>query len=309
MNLGKISDTVYRRTIAKQVTISETDMVFEERMVFGSDKKIGVLAVASVVNRLWAQQVEDLSICVKILIPKFAFESRLKSMVAYIASACKLHGIDIAGMDAEVNPVITTCVVQVVGSGKRGARRTFVSPQGLDIVLTNYVGMEGTMRLLHERREVLQERFLASFLQCVEMKAGDLFCDREIELATKEKITYTKLLGEGGIYAALWNMAEELGVGIAINGAEISIRQETIEICEYFHLNPYQLASEGSVLMLTANGEALQARLREAQIPAAVIGTTTMDNQRIIKRGEEIRFLDKPAPDELLKIFEDGATT
>ena len=63
------------------------------------------------------------------------------------------------------------------------------------------------------------------------------------------------------------------------------------------------------MLMLTENGAALQMRLREAQIPAAVIGTTTMEKQKTIKRGEDVRFLDKPAPDELFKIFEDKTVT
>ena len=309
MNLGKISDAVYMRAIAKQVKVSETDLLFEEKTVFGSDKKIGVLAVAGVVNELWAQQAQVLGICVKILLPKFAFESRLKRMVEHIKSACELHDIDIAKIDAEVSPVITDSIVQVVGSGRRGKKSTLAPSRELDIVLTEYVGMEGTMRLLHERAEVLKERFLPSFLQSIEKKTEDFFCNREMEIAVKENIPCMKPLGEGGIYAALWNMAHTLGVGIAVNGEEISIRQETIEICEYFHLNPYQIASGGSMLMLTENGAALQMRLREAQIPAAVIGTTTMEKQKTIKRGEDVRFLDKPAPDELFKIFEDKTVT
>lgn len=304
MNLGKISDIVYKRTIGKQMRLPETGMVFEEKTVFGSDKKIGIFAVASVINRLRAQQVEILGICVKILLPDFAYESRLKSMADYIISTCKLHCIDIQKIDAEVSPVITSSIVQVVGIGKKEQQIKPSINKELDIVLTKYIGMEGTIRLLHERNEMLKTRFLPSFLQSIERKEENFFCNQEIEIAMKKNTTYMCTLGEGGIYAALWNMADELGVGIAVNGEEISIRQETIEICEYFNLNPYQIASEGNLLILTENGEDLQAQLKENQIQAAVIGTTTMENQKTIRRGEDIRFLDKPAPDELLKIFE-----
>jgi len=66
MNLGKVSDVIYKRAIAKQLKISETDMVFEEKTVFGSDKQIGIFAIASVMNRLKVRQVETLGVYVKI---------------------------------------------------------------------------------------------------------------------------------------------------------------------------------------------------------------------------------------------------
>ena len=51
---------------------------------------------------------------------------------------------------------------------------------------------------------------------------------------------------EGGVFGALWEMAEASGVGLEIDLKKIPIRQETIEICEFFNLNPYQLISSGS---------------------------------------------------------------
>lgn len=38
---------------------------------------------------------------------------------------------------------------------------------------------------------------------------------------------------------------------------KISILQETIEVCEHFRLNPYQMISTGSFLAVTDNGEVL----------------------------------------------------
>ena len=85
---------------------------------------------------------------------------------------------------------------------------------------------------------------------------------------------------------------------------DIPILQETVEVCEYFHLNPYQLASAGSFLMVTENAEALCQRLAEQGIPASIIGQITDNNDKIIQNGEEIRYIDRPAPDEIYKIFE-----
>ena len=304
MKLGKVAGAAYARTVAKQMTLSETEMVFEEKMVFGEDKKIGVFAIASVVNRLQVQQVEILGIYIKILLPKFAFESRIKSIVLHMKNICEQYHIEVQEIDVEVSPVITSSIVQVVGVGKkRDAIKQDIKTE-MDIVLTKHVGLEGSIRLLYECTEKLEARFLPSFLQRIAQKEMELFCNTEVEVVRGEDIAYMHVLGEGGIYAALWQMADTLGVGLVIEGDKILIRQETIEICEYFNLNPYQIASEGSVLMLTENGKHLQTELQKNQIPASVIGRTTLNNQRIIRRGIDTRYLDKPVPDELLKIFE-----
>jgi len=81
----------------------------------------------------------------------------------------------------------------------------------------------------------------------------------------------------------------------------MSIRQETVELCEYYHLNPYQMTSAGSVLMITEHGERLARALSEGGARASVLGVTTAGNARVVTSGEESRFLDRPAPDELMR--------
>ena len=69
-------------------------------------------------------------------------------------------------------------------------------------------------------------------------------------------------------------------------------------------MNPYQLTSAGSVLIFTENGEALVEQYEKAGIQAAVIGKTTVDTARVLVGGEEKRFLERPATDELLKLYD-----
>ena len=63
------------------------------------------------------------------------------------------------------------------------------------------------------------------------------------------------------------------------------------------------IASGGSFLMLTENGEALADALNQKGIQAAVIGQLTDSNDKIIHNGEDMRYIDRPAPDELMKVF------
>jgi len=87
---------------------------------------------------------------------------------------------------------------------------------------------------------------------------------------------------------------------------QMAIRQETVEVCEFCHLNPYQLTSAGSVIIFTERGEELVQKYEELGIQASLLGRTTADSARVILGGEEKRFLDRPAPDELLKIYDLG---
>ena len=108
---------------------------------------------------------------------------------------------------------------------------------------------------------------------------------------------------EGGIFAGLWELAASAGTGIDIALKNIPIRQHTIEVCEFFRLNPYMLRSGGTLLMVSANGERAAAALCEAGIPAAVIGRTTGNNDKIIRYDDEVRYLEPPKEDELLQYY------
>ena len=85
---------------------------------------------------------------------------------------------------------------------------------------------------------------------------------------------------------------------------KFSILQETVEVCERYRLNPYQLSSVGSFLVVSEEADELAEKLREYGVQAEVIGRMTDNNDKIIQNGEEIRYIDRPAPDEIYKIFE-----
>ena len=67
-------------------------------------------------------------------------------------------------------------------------------------------------------------------------------------------------------------MAEQAKVGLDVELKRIPICQETIEICEYFSLNPYQMFCTDTLLAAVPDGAQLVRKLAGAQIPAAVIG-------------------------------------
>ena len=83
---------------------------------------------------------------------------------------------------------------------------------------------------------------------------------------------------------------------------DIPIRQETVEICEYYDLNPYELLSGGALLMAAENGKKLVEALQGEGIPAFVIGKTNAGNDKVVINRDEVRYLTMPSADEIFKI-------
>lgn len=108
-------------------------------------------------------------------------------------------------------------------------------------------------------------------------------------------------LGEGGFLSALWKMTEASQVGLEADLRKVPIRQETIEVCEIFDINPYKLCSEGSVLIGIRGGEALVQELRRMGYMAEIIGQANDGNDRLLYSGGNARFLERPAKDEIHK--------
>ena len=128
----------------------------------------------------------------------------------------------------------------------------------------------------------------------------DIHSEEEIEEITD---AFVYPVGEGGILAALWYLAKAAGKGISLDLKKFPILQETIEICECYRLNPYQLCSEGCFLIVTDEESRVERLLAEQGIRGTVIGEIANNNDKIIRNGEDIRYIDRPAPDELAKIL------
>jgi hydrogenase maturation factor len=86
---------------------------------------------------------------------------------------------------------------------------------------------------------------------------------------------------------------------------EIPIRQETVEIAEFFHIDPYRLESKGTILAVLDDALAAKNALREIGVESEIIGNTESSNAKIIlfDRDKEKRYLDKPKDDEILKVL------
>lgn len=325
MKPGKLSQTVWNRSVQKQLHIDQESgflldpskaemctamrgepgqvLVTASASVFGQAPSLGGYGIASAVNDIAARGAMPMGIAVQITLPESAEEPFLKEMLGQMDLLCQRLRISFAGIQAEVCPAVTQPLVRVTALGQaeeRGLLRLSDTAPGQDIVLCGYIGLEGMLRILDECREELGRRFAAAFLRQAKAREEHLIQLEAIRQASGS-VTAMQQIGSGGILGTLWEVAEAAHVGLAVDLKKMSILQETVEICEYYHLNPYRMTSAGSILMITEHGERLVQILARGGVRASVLGVTTAGNARVVTSGEERRFLERPAPDELMR--------
>ena len=330
MKIGRVSQTVLKRSMLKPLQFHREEAMIqpsveemcygitckddEETLVssavlYGDEKDLGVFALAQVMNDLATRGATLVGVSVHIMLPPYAYESRLKAMMEHVERAGSAHAVQVMCAKAEVSPAISKAIVHMNGVGvlKKGTLlQSNMGSANQDIVLLKWIGLEGTFRAMREKEEELSKRFVPTFLNQIRQMEQELFSADAIAVAREHGASAMQQITAGGILATLWEMAEASDVGMEVELKQMAIRQETVEVCEFCHLNPYQLTSAGSVLIFTERGEELVQRYEELGIRAALLGRTTTDSARVILGGEEKRFLDRPAPDELLKIYDNN---
>ena len=174
---------------------------------------------------------------------------------------------------------------------------------GQDIVMCGYIGLKGTVYAANNCRERLLKTLPPDFID----RAAGLVKHIEHFIHAEDVIGYgataVHFVEEGGIFAELWRMAQAYDTGLTVDLKKIPVRQETIELCEVYDVNPYQLLSGGCAMVMTDNSLSLIRHLEQDGINASVIGSITDSNDRIILNGEGVRYVNRPEPDDIYKFI------
>ena len=246
-------------------------------------------------NDLAAGGAEPVGLMLTALLPPEIEEAQMRQMVQMIAQECEPLQVQILGGHTEVTDAVKRPVVSIaaVGKAKKGMLSTTTGAKpGDDIVVTKWIALEATAKLARSRREALLSRYPRHLLDDAERFQQYFSVIPEAATAVKSGVRAMHDVTTGGIFGALWELAEASGVGLEIELKKIPIRQETVEICEFFDLNPYQLGSTGSLLLAAPDGNRLVLDLKQQGIPAVVIGKATADNDRVVINEDERRFLE-----------------
>ncbi len=326
MKIGKIPESVLKRSVFKQirhrrnevlirpnvgedcsyVDTRETDiMVLSTDPITGTVNDIGRLAANITANDIASSGGEMIGIMVTLLLPENTTEQTLKEIMAEIEASCKELNIEIMGGHTEVTAAVNQPIASITGVGKL-SQQDMVTTSGLkpgqDIVMTKWAGLEGTAIIAKDKEEELLTRYTRDFIGGAKEFIKHISVVEDARIGKQYEVTSMHDVTEGGVYGALWEIAAASNVGMEVWLKSIPIRQETVEICEFYDLNPYLLISSGSMLMGTFKGKELVDALEKEGIPAAVIGKVTAGNDRVVINDDERRYLEPPKCDELYKV-------
>ena len=169
--------------------------------------------------------------------------------------------------------------------------------------MTKWAGLEGTAVLAEICKEKLEERLPSHMIYDAAAFSKHISVREDARIAFDNGAEYVHDISQGGVFAALWELCEAAGCGMDVDLKKIPIKQETVEIVNHLAINPYQLISGGSLLMITKDGEGLLREFEKQGVFAEVIGNVAAGNGRIIRNEDEVRYLDKPQADEIHKIL------
>ena len=324
MQIGKIPETVQKRSVLKKIKVrrpevlvhagvgedcavlgpTEDAIVLSTDPITGTSKDIGKLAFHITANDIASSGAELVGMLVTVIFPPESQEEELQIIMEELTALAEKYEVEILGGHTEVSAAVNQTLISVTGVGK-AAQGKIVTTGGLragqELVVTKWIGLEGSSILAKEKEELLQKQLPNEIIETAKRFDEKLSVVPDSKVAMEIGASAMHDVTEGGIFGALWEMAAASGVGLTVDLKKIPLRQETIEICEVFDINPYMLISSGSLLIGTNHGYQLVQELERAGIHAAVIGYATEGNDRVVINGEERRYLEPPKTDELFR--------
>ncbi len=287
------------------VDFGEYSCVMSSDPITGTANEVGRLAVHVTCNDVAACGVEPLGLIATILAPPGTSEHELEMIMDQLVETSSAINVDIMGGHTEITGAVTRFVIICTAVGKAPKNRVVATggaKPGDCLVLTKSAGIEGTAIIAFEKEKELSELLGPELLKEAKNFLESISVVREGVLSAQFGVTAMHDVTEGGVLGAVWEMCEASGTGAEISYSKLPIATSTKKICDYYGIDPLKLISSGSMLISVADGEGLVKRLKEENIPAAVIGKVIEGCGRTLVKDNEPVEIQQPGSDELYKV-------
>lgn len=326
MRTGKLPEHTFKRSVINPIRYRIPDTTFRAAVghdgaVFGdmvtsmattafcyTDNEI--YALNNAINNIIAAGGKPYGISVAILLPEHSEEATLRQITGNLSKKAEEYEVEILAGHTELVPSVNFPTVTITAYGRKlwENRHKDVKP-GMDIVMTKWTGLYGGAILARLKEENLVTRYPKSYIETAAgyMQYTSLMPELSvIEAAVAENpdcIYAAHDVSNGGVFGALWQLLSACNCGAEFSIGKIPVKQEIIEVCEYFDINPYMMNGQGSLLLVAKDGNKIVEFMKQAGIEANVIGNTTDSKDRKVIIGEEERFLVPPKGDALNAVF------
>ena len=238
MKIGKVPENILKRSILKQIHTKREEVLLganvgedcaavklaeDEIFVISTDPitgtatDIGNLAIHITMNDLASSGAEPIGVMLTILLPVETKETDLKKIMEQMETACAQVKVQIMGGHTEVTRAVNQPLINVCGVGKvkRGKLISTAGAQAKDdILVSKWIGLEGTSIIAKEKEQELLLRYPGELIKEAQKFDRYLSVLPEAAIAVKSGVSAMHDVTEGGIFGALWELAESSGVGL-----------------------------------------------------------------------------------------------
>jgi hydrogenase maturation factor len=309
-NLGaKRDDVVLSSSIGEDAAIVKAGnelLAVSSDPITGAEEWLGWLAVHVSANDVATRGVQPRWFNSIILLPKNSTTEIIEEICTQMNKAATQLGVAIVGGHCEVtpgikHPIVSGCAIGVAENGKyvtcSGAQ------PGDSIILTKGAGIEGTAILASDRRTELLQVFDDGFLNRAEKFFEKISVVKDALTAYRIGVSAMHDPTEGGVAGGLHELADAANVGFTVYENDILVPEETQKICAHFGVDPLQLISSGSLLIIAEpdKTDEIIEGLSENGVHASVIGEVTApeSGRMLVTEAGEKTELVRPVSDHL----------
>ncbi len=302
MRTGKYPENAYKRSVQKYLQKSHNRTITSLRQTALTYEMAPAVFLQDAVNEIYASKAEPLFFTAGLAVPPDLEEKTVSCLMKDLSQAGKKEGVPFSGAEVTTMENVLAPVLQITVMGEREAEPD-TDCKRADVVLAGTVAMAGSGILAVTQESELLKKFSSPFIKQAQEFLSCLSVKKATQTAFQNGAVAGYSLGEGGVFAGLWRFAAMHGAGLSVDLRAIPIRQETVEICECFQLNPYQLLSTGAILLSTPNGADLVEVLHGEGVEAELIGSIREGNDKVVCNDTETRYLELPQEDEIHRFF------
>lgn len=291
------------------IDFGEEVCVLSTDPITGASKGLGKLAVNISCNDVATSGGEPLAILITILAPEDTKKEEIEEIMKESSEACKDLNIEIAGGHTEITNAVNRIVVSTTVIGKQSKekipKKSEIEP-GYKVLLSKNIGIEGTSILAKEREDYLKTYLGKEEIEYAKNMDGKLSVVKEGKIAGDIGVNYMHDITEGGVFGAIWEMANAIDLGIRIFEDRIPVDGVTKKIGEIFDIDIYKFISSGSMLMISSeeNSKKIIDKCSENKIDISIIGEVTGEKDIVMVGKDKLVDIVSPDTDELYKALE-----
>jgi hydrogenase expression/formation protein HypE len=276
--------------------------------ITGTTKDIGSLAIYISCNDVASSGAEPIGVLMTIMAPPQTTEEDIRKIMEEAGRASLELNVEIVGGHTEITDAVNRIVVSTTVIGKQPKNKVIDSQEtkiGDKVLMTKYVGIEGTSIIAKELEESLKKSIPKELLHEALSLNKYISVAKEGVICGQIGATYMHDITEGGVFGAVWEASRVIKKGIKIKKTAIPMKESTKVISELLDIDPYRLISSGSMLVVASEGNILniQERLVQAGIESSVIGEV-IEEGIYLDTEKGIFEITPPTSDELYKALQ-----